>query len=46
VLPALKENGFTDAEIHVLTVVNPWRAFAIGVREAWSQRSGGGSTSP
>jgi phosphotriesterase-related protein len=33
VLPALKENGFTNAEIHTLTVVNPRRAFAIGVRE-------------
>ena len=32
VLPALKENGFTDEEIHLLTVENPKRAFAIGVR--------------
>jgi phosphotriesterase-related protein len=34
VLPTLKESGFTDAEIHTLTVANPRRAFAIGVREA------------
>ena len=31
-LPALREAGFTDSEIHGLTVENPARAFAIGVR--------------
>ncbi|MCZ6636151.1 MAG: phosphotriesterase, partial [bacterium] len=31
-LPALEQNGFSDEEIHLLTVENPKRAFAIGVR--------------
>jgi len=33
VLPAIKENGFTDEEIHLLTVENPKRAFTIQVRK-------------
>ena len=33
VLPAMKENGFTDEEVHLLTIENPQRAFAIRVRE-------------
>jgi phosphotriesterase-related protein len=32
VIPAMQGNGFTEAEIHLLTVVNPRRAFAIKVR--------------
>lgn len=32
VLPALKENGFTQKEIDLMTLENPQRAFAIGVR--------------
>jgi phosphotriesterase-related protein len=31
-LPALRDAGFSDGEIHRLTVENPARAFAIGVR--------------
>ena len=31
-IPALKEHGFTEAEIEQLTVLNPANAFAIGVR--------------
>ncbi|MCF0071020.1 TatD family hydrolase [Dyadobacter sp. CY261] len=33
-IPALKNNGFTDADIHTLMVDNPARAFAIGIRKA------------
>jgi len=33
VLPALKENGFTQDEIDLMTLKNPQRAFAIGVKE-------------
>ncbi len=32
-LPALKDNGFSEDEIHKLTVENPKRAFAVAVRE-------------
>jgi phosphotriesterase-related protein len=28
-IPVLKENGFTDAEIHLLISVNPSKAFSI-----------------
>jgi phosphotriesterase-related protein len=31
-LPALKKNGFAAAEIEQLTVLNPAKAFAIGIR--------------
>jgi phosphotriesterase-related protein len=31
-LPALKEAGFSDADIELLTVTNPAKAFTIGVR--------------
>ena len=31
-LPALKAAGFNDDEVHLLTVENPKRAFAVGVR--------------
>jgi phosphotriesterase-related protein len=31
-LPAMRERGFTDGELHLLTVENPRRAFAIQVR--------------
>ena len=31
-LPALQERGFTDGELHLLTVENPRRAFAIQMR--------------
>lgn len=31
-IPALKENGFAEAEIKQITVVNPANAFAIGVK--------------
>ncbi|MDR6808961.1 phosphotriesterase-related protein [Dyadobacter sp. BE34] len=33
-VPALKANGFTEADIHTLMVANPAKAFAINVRKA------------
>lgn len=33
-IPALRANGFTQAEIDLLTVLNPGRAFGISVRRA------------
>ena len=33
-VPALKDAGFEDTEITQLTVTNPAKAFAIGIRKA------------
>ena len=33
-VPALKDAGFEDAEVRQLTVTNPAKAFAIGIRKA------------
>lgn len=32
-VPALKENGFTDADIRTLLIANPAKAFAISIRK-------------
>ena len=39
-LPAVKQAGLTDADVRQITVINPAKAFAVGVRKIGARKSG------